>query len=614
MNYSNFYRLCADRVASLVWTLILLTVGGGEVHKIYGQNSNLPAPTADKTATVDRYRLEVTEELSESLANDLLQLSVATRDLDFLLTAEFFPSQISARVFPSRPQPTKNQVKWVGIHGWEIADSVTANQKNSLPAKTSQNSNDTSLKDASKITDKDFLRGWSEFLAHFSEIEDVRFKVKEANFDEKAKAVLGAEQPTAEIGATGRARIAFYVIGRDLEGKREWARGTFWANVRADKNKHWQFDSFEMVSFDSMVADTDLFSEVAVPAGVGATMPAFGTPENSGFVWHGAAAGDFNNDRWIDLFVVGANRNYLYLNDGKGGFRDVSDEAGVKITASGTAPLVFDYDNDGDTDIFISAVGQQILLENTFKQTGKLEYTDVSLESGVAKNAIGFSAVAADVNSDGRLDVYVTSYNRYGQVTPDSWFRATNGTPNLLFIGQPDGSFREEAAKWGVADKRWSYAAEFADINGDGKIDLYVANDFGEKALYINRGDKFVDEAETRGVLDSGNGMGVSFGDYNNDGRLDLHTTNMSSTAGNRILSRLFPKASVKDNVLKKLAAGNNLYENTGDGKFRDVTAEVGGFSGGWAWGGGFIDFDNDGWEDIYTPNGFISGKSMKDT
>jgi hypothetical protein len=489
----------------------------------------------------------------------------------------------------------KNQVKWVNSHLWEVADKKRANTQG-------------------KITGKDFLADWEEFLAHFSEIEDARFKVKEANFDDNAKAVLGAEEPTAVVGAAGKARIAFYVIGRDINGKREWARGSFNARVRYDANKHWQFDSIDLLSFDSLVAEKDLFSEVAIPAGVGATLPGFGTPENSGFVWHGAAAGDFNNDNWIDLFVVSTNRNYLYLNNGKGGFRDASDEAGVKITASGTAPLVFDYDNDGDADVFISSVGQQILLENTFKQTGKLEFNDVSLEAGVAKDAIGFSAVTGDVNGDGRLDVYVTSYNRYGQITPDSWFRATNGTPNLLFINQPNGTFREEAQKWGLDDRRWSYAAEFADVNADGKIDLYVANDFGEKALYINKGDKFVDEAEERGVLDPGNGMGVSFGDYNNDGRLDIHASNMSSTAGNRILSRLFPNSSAKDNVLKKLAAGNNLFENTGDGKFKDVTAEVGGFSGGWAWGGGFIDFDNDGWEDIYTPNGFISGKSMKDT
>jgi hypothetical protein len=594
MNYLAFYRFCADRGTFIAWTLILLTISSGS-YKTYGQSGNLPAQTADKTATVDRNRLETIEELSESLANDILELSVAARDRDMDLTAAYFPALLAAKPFPSRPAAAKQQIKWVNTHLWESAN------ENSAPR-------------AGKITRKDFLIGWAEFLTHFSEIEDARFKVKEANFDDAAKAVLGAEEPTAVVGAAGKARIAFYVIGRDTGGKREWARGAFNARVRYDANKHWQFDSIDILSFDSLVAEKDLFSEVAIPAGVGATLPGFGTPENSGFVWHGAAAGDFNNDNWIDLFVIGGNRNFLYLNDQKGGFRDASGEAGVKITASGTAPLIFDYDNDGDADVFISSVGQQILLRNNFKQTGKLEFDDVSLEAGVAKDAIGFSAVAGDVNGDGRLDVYVTSYNRYGQITPDSWFKATNGTPNLLFINQPDGTFREDAAKWGVNDKRWSYAAEFADINADGKIDLYVANDFGEKAFYINKGDRFVDEAAERGVLDPGNGMGVSFGDYNNDGRLDIHASNMSSTAGNRILSRLFPNSSAKDNVLKKLAAGNNLFENTGDGKFKDVTAEVGGFGGGWAWGGGFIDFDNDGWEDIYTPNGFISGKSMKDT
>ena len=96
------------------------------------------------------------------------------------------------------------------------------------------------------------------------------------------------------------------------------------------------------------------------------------------------------------------------------------------------------------------------------------------------------------------------------------------------------------------------------------------------------------------------------------DGRLDPPATN-SLRRRNRS-SPTLPDEGPKDNVLQKLAAGNNLFENQGAGKFKDVTAEVGGFGGGWAWGGGFIDFDNDGWEDIYTPNGFISGKSMKDT
>jgi hypothetical protein len=555
----------------------------------FAQNEVRRPPIQD----VDRQRLETVEELSESLANDVLALSVAARDLDLELMGQYFPAVIVGKNFPSKPLSPKNQVKWISTRAWEAPTGGDSQGSVAKPV---------------------FLLSWSGFLNYFSEIEDARFKIKEANFDDSARAVSGAPEPTAEVGAKGRARIAFYVIGRNGNGKREWARGAFWTNVRYAENKHWQFDSFELASLDSLIGEVDIFSEVAVPAGLGASIPAFGTADNTGFVWHGAAAADLNRDGWIDIFATGANRNYLFLNKGDGTFRDASDDVGVRKLATGVAPLVFDFDNDGDQDVFISAVGQQVLLENRLKQDGKLKFNDISLEAHVAKDAIGFSAAAGDVNGDGRLDVYITSYNRYGQVTPDSWFRATNGTPNLLFVSQSDGTFREEAVKWGVDDKRWSYAAEFNDVDGDGKIDLYVANDFGEKALYINKGDRFVDEATTRGVLDPGNGMGVSFGDYNNDGKLDLHATNMSSTAGNRILTRLFPNSAPKDNVLKKLAAGNNLYENVGDGHYRDVTAEVGGFSGGWAWGGGFIDFDNDGWEDIYTPNGFISGKSMKDT
>jgi hypothetical protein len=148
------------------------------------------------------------------------------------------------------------------------------------------------------------------------------------------------------------------------------------------------------------------------------------------------------------------------------------------------------------------------------------------------------------------------------RITPDSWHKATNGTPNLLFINQGGLTFREAAREWGVDDRRWSYAAAFADVNGDGKPDLYVANDFGENALFVNRGGRFDDEAKARGVLDPGNGMGADFGDYDNDGLLDLVVTNMSSTAGNRILGRMFPAATPQENVLKKLASGNSLFRN----------------------------------------------------
>ncbi|MGH9932112.1 MAG: FG-GAP repeat domain-containing protein [Pyrinomonadaceae bacterium] len=559
--------------------------------------------------TVDRTRLEIVEDLSESLANDLIELSVATRNRDARLTAAFIPPTLVSAPFLCRPLPIKPDVKWIGTHGW------TAEQLNATAAGAeAQKSHGDKANAARAMSRDEFMRDWLLFLDHFPEIEDARFKVKAASFDESANSVAKAEVPTAVVGSKGTARVAFYVIGRNPDGQREWARGVADVGVRYAESKRWQFETFTLVSLDSMLATSDIFSEDSKPAGVAATIPAYGAPGNGGFVWHGAATADFNGDGWIDLFVTAADRNYLYLNDGRGHFQDASEEAGVKVLATGVAPLVLDYDSDGAPDVFISNVGKQVLLENRLRKDGKLEFRDVSLEAGIAVDAIGFSAIAGDVNGDGLPDIYVTSYNRYGQVAPNSWFRATNGTPNLLFINKGDGIFREEAARWGVDDRRWSYAAAFADVNGDGKLDLYVANDFGEKGLLINKGDHFVDEAESRGVIDPGNGMGVAFGDYNNDGRLDIFATNMSSTAGNRILSRLFPTSSPKDNVLKKLAAGNDLYENLGDGHYRDVTADVGGLSAGWAWGGGFVDFDNDGWEDVYTPNGFISGKSMKDT
>ena len=538
--------------------------------------------------------LEVSEQLSESLANQLLDLSVAVRDLNRDQTASFFADSIAAAPFPSQAGTSKPDIKWVSIHPW------------TAPASSSQ-ANGT-------ISRQQFLDAFFLFLSHFSSIEDVRFKLKLASFDASAKADLASEVPTAIPGATGSGRIFFYVVGRDPQQKREWARGTLEANVRYNEKEHWQIAGFKLTSFDSMVADTDLFSEVSIPAGISITKPAFGTPGGDGFTYRGAVAADFNNDGWMDLFVCGSEHNSLYLNDGTGHFRDVSTEVGLDKVDPCVGAVAVDYDNDGDEDLFLTSIGPQMLLKNRLKEDGKLWFEDVSVKAGVAHTAIGFSAAVGDVNGDGLPDIYVTSYNLYGNVVPNSWFKATNGTRNLLFINQGDGSFKEVAAQWGVDDPRWSYAAEFADVNDDGKLDLYVVNDFGEKALYINKGDHFVDEAEARGVLDPGNGMGVSIGDFNNDGLLDLHVTNMSSTAGNRILSRLFPNSSPKDNVLKKLAAGNSLYQNLGDGHYRDITADVGGLSGGWAWGGGFIDFDNDGWEDLYTPNGFISGKSMKDT
>jgi hypothetical protein len=520
------------------------------------------------------------EDHSESLANHLLEMSIAIRSHDLRRLARSFNARIHTAPFPTQAAELKPEVKWIQSHGW------STNNEDPKPR---------------PVPRAEFLGQLEKFLNHFKEIEDFRIKLKKASF----------ENPQVPLT---NAQVAVFAVGRDSEGRREWTQGR--ANIVARHSvEGWKIESFHMTDLQSLISTREMFSEVTIPAGVAASLPAYGSPGNSGFIWQGAAAGDLNNDGFLDLFVTAPDRNYLYLNTGRGVFREVAEEAGVQILLiRGSQPLILDFDNDGDKDLFISAVGPQMLFENRLRPAGKLEFQDVSLEANVDRDAIGFSAAAGDVNGDGYPDIYVTSYNRYSLVKPDSWFQATNGTPNLLFINRKDGTFRESATEWGVADRRWSYAAAFADINEDGRQDLYVANDFGDKAMFVNMGNRFIDEARTRAVVDTGSGMGAAFGDYNNDGRLDLHTSNMSSTAGNRILARLFPDSSASENVLIKLAAGNSLFENLGKGRFRDVTAAAGGFGSGWAWGGGFIDFDNDGWEDLFVPNGFISGKSMKDT
>jgi hypothetical protein len=184
-----------------------------------------------------------------------------------------------------------------------------------------------------------------------------------------------------------------------------------------------------------------------------------------------------------------------------------------------------DRDNDGDQDLFLAAVGPQVLLENRWVPEGRVRFLDVSEEAGVGVPAVGFSASAADVNGDSYPDVYVTSYNRYGDVMPNSWDRATNGTPNLLLVSRGDGTYREEARERGIADGRWSYAASFADADGDGDQDLFVANDFGEDGFFRNDGGRFTDVTQISGLAFASAGAAALWLDVDNDGRLDLLTT-----------------------------------------------------------------------------------------
>ncbi len=523
-------------------------------------------------------QMESVEQTTESFANAMLDLGINLGKGDLDALGHSITDPIEAKTMTPDFVETSREVDLIAGRTWVLAEEMRS------------------------MTSQAFVNETQSWLEHFSEIEDVRFKVKKSMIQEDGK----------EIDAT----LALAFVGRNHKGRREWARGRAHVHaIRADSGS-WRLDYFEMLRMGSLEAEVDIFSEVALPAGLARKDPTFLERTGPAFAAYGAATSDLNGDGLLDLVTTAETGINLYLNRGDGSFREASDETLVtSVPGDFVAPLLLDIDNDGDTDLFLSAIGTQKLLENRLIPDGRLEFWDVSLEAGVARPALGFSAVAGDVNGDGFPDIYVNSYNRYGEVLPDRWDGASNGTPNLLFLNRGDGSFDEVAAAWGVADDRWGYASGFADIDSDGDLDLYATNDFGGgNALFINQGDHFSDEARERGVYDGAYGMGVTFADFDRDGDLDLHVTRMSSTAGRRILFRLGGGELPSRERLESMAIGNALYRNDGTGYFTDVSAEAGPFGAGWAWGGGFVEIDNDGWPDVYTPNGFISGSKLHDT
>ena len=174
-----------------------------------------------------------------------------------------------------------------------------------------------------------------------------------------------------------------------------------------------------------------------------------------------------------------------------------------------------------------------------YRNDGHGKFTRQVGVAGLDKPYVGYSATVFDYDGDGFLDVFICGYGRVEVEHNDSWIEATNGSPNALLRNLGGNGFKDMAPDLGMTGTKWSYAAAAADMNGDGHLDLYVANDYGSNELWVNQGDgTFTQGAEAAGILDQGNGMGAAFGDLTNDGKLDLYVSNMSSTAGNRILDR----------------------------------------------------------------------------
>ena len=342
--------------------------------------------------------------------------------------------------------------------------------------------------------------------------------------------------------------------------------------------------------------------------------------------WNGVTLGDVNGDGWDDMYLpqTGGLPNRLLVRQLDGTFRDVSAESGTDWLDPSHGALLVDLDNDGDQDLVISMAEGVLFQEND----GRGKFSIRSAKLMPAGHPYGLAA--ADYDEDGDLDLYVACYHPRAGATrnfvfarPMPYHEAANGAPNQLLRNEGNWKFVDATRDLGlqVNNNRYSYAPAWQDYDGDGDLDLYVANDFGSNNLY--RQDRspdglihFAEVAAAAGVTDTAAGMSACWGDYDGDGRPDLYVSNMFSSAGSRIAHQpafqAVADASTRA-VFQRHARGNSLFRNAGDGTFADVSESARVMLGRWAWGSRFTDFNNDGAPDLYVANGFITQENPDD-
>jgi len=357
------------------------------------------------------------------------------------------------------------------------------------------------------------------------------------------------------------------------------------------------------------------FTDVARQAGLTAPV-IYGKPDYNDYIIEATGCGcafiDYDNDGWMDLFVLSGTRiegapegttNRLYKNNRDGTFSDVTEKAGLRDTGWACGVCVGDYNNDGFEDLFITYYGQNKL----YKNNGDGTFTDVTKSAGLLGEDTrwGAGCTWVDYNRDGHLDLFVSNYLQFDMnriPKPGANVNCTwkgipvecgpRGLPrgvHSLYRNNGDGTFTDVSAAAGIASQRGSYGMTVvsADFDEDGWPDIYVACDSTPSLLFMNNHDgTFREEGVVRGVALSEDGqeqagMGIGVGDYNLDGHIDLFKTHFSEDT-------------------------NGLYRNDGKANFEDVTrtARIGVETRYICWGTGIVDLDNDGLPDIF----FVSG------
>ena len=216
----------------------------------------------------------------------------------------------------------------------------------------------------------------------------------------------------------------------------------------------------------------------------------------------------------------------------------------------------------------------------------------------------------ADVNDDGRLDLYVAGYETDRSRTTEGFNRvdAHDGADNLLFINHGDLHFTEESDGLGISGTQYTYVAQFFDFDGDGDVDLLEGNDYGRNVLWDNQGGQFHRLEDHPFNRDASNTMGITIGDWDNSGVWGVYLSNMYSHAGQRVVRLAESISAPMQTRLTTLADGNQLFvEGDTPGTWVDRAGPLGVNVAGWAWGCLFYDLDNDGDKEVFVSNGNTS-------
>ena len=316
---------------------------------------------------------------------------------------------------------------------------------------------------------------------------------------------------------------------------------------------------------------------------------------------------DFDRDGWNDFYLTSSrygSENALYHNQQDGTFRNMAAELGVAdVNIPGTGVSMGsvwgDYDNDGYEDLFLYKWGHSELFKNN---EGK-RFDKVTGKAGFPAWANSNTALWFDYNADGLLDLFIGGYYPHDidlwnltttRIMPESFEYANNGGRNYLFENKGNGVFVDVTQKAGLISTRWTLAAGAADLTGSGYPDLIIANDYGVDEYYINLDGTGFEEMGTSAGLGFSpkSGMNVAFGDIQNAGDLGIYITNIT-----------------QEGILLQ---GNNFWvRNESDDKvnFMNIARQRGIELGGWSYGAQFGDLNNDGSQDLYVANGFISAQ-----